>query len=190
MPPPTPEATHQPPPEPTCLPLLSEYTPCARLSLPTLLVTPHPTVFHPLSFPFSLSVSLCFSLYVSPPCSRLYCFSSSSPTLLSPADVRCLRNLSCTWLCEALDTACNIYDSRLHRNLDFAADTLSPVCRTAGISKISLVISLPCLTCVQTDFFLRLIFSLPFFALLSCAFFMLRYRGRSPRLVCVKRLTF
>lgn len=103
MPPPTPEATH---PFRTNLPL---NIPCAHLSSSSYCFSSGCFPFQPL-----------LALVLAP--------SAPSPGLiaLSPAYVRRLRNLSCTWP-PALDTACNIYDNRLHRNFDSAADTAQPI---------------------------------------------------------------
>ena len=76
--------------------------------------------------------------------------------------------------CLPLDTACNIYDNRLHRNLDFAADTLSPVCRNGhrGVSEIGLGTPLSASTLVSLfSSFFRLLFSSLLFFLFFIFFF-------------------
>lgn len=103
VPPPTPEATHRPPPpEPTCLPLPLN-TPCSPLSsypLYLILLFLISSALYLFLSPCSLTPCLCVrsSLFRCPRLSSC----TSSPGLLSPADVRCLRNLSCTWLGELL----------------------------------------------------------------------------------------
>lgn len=128
VPPPTPEATHhQPPSEPTDLPLN-----IPRCSLLIPLASLIPPCFS--SYPLSLSLSSSpLSLSLPPPASLR--FSTRLPPPPPPPPLvpsYLLRTYAAFEIspapgCEPLDTASNIYDNRLHRNLDFAADTILPL---------------------------------------------------------------